>query len=1071
MAETDDLDAASLATRVDDLCAGPDPYEVADEAMALARQALALITPQGDPELWVRLTLAFGRLALMTGYDREDLALLRSSVAANAAVQAHQQAASGQAWFRGAYNGALGMIYLGRLADDAAPLEDAATQLSLILRVWPRDAPEGQWASAMNTLGTALQNAGLIRGQSRPARRAAACYRIAARAYAASGFAEDARNSTYNEGLAWTVFGDLTGQPDAYDRAIRIYGTVLADAAPDRDLRDWAKIVDAIARARANRGDVTGDAAAIRQAIDDCESVIAAMPRDRHPGWWAMVMSGLCDYRLRLATLQGDPAGMLAAAEGAGDALKLAQRDAMPTYWLSLMRTAARARLHLGRQTSDVAQIAQAVALMAEIVDTGLGGPRERAAVLVLRGRANHLRAMLEPQQAAPSLRKALHDLDAALALIDRHAAPALWADIVLARAQARHRLGLCLGDAPGLAAAADGYRAALVALPLAEGSPGRGAALVGAARARLARVVIARDDDPAGIASQLGAARSALRQDLDPTAAIELARDRATAFVLAQDWDGAATEASGQIDHAAALIAAEPTEHERLRLADVLSGMGDLAAYALLRLGRTDAALARHEQGRAHRLRARLRLAEANLDGAQTARLDRLRQGADTARRALAQALDQARPSGVIARLGAALKRDHRALLDAMRDAGLDKPEVPPGVAAIRDMMADGVVAIPIMTPAGGALLVIGGRALAFETQTLWLDALTTRAVEDLLAPAGGGGWLVAFARFRGALSAGGAPAGAAAVLEFQTAIDRTAQECWALLMDPLDRLLRRAGVPAGTEVVLIPDGRLSALPLHAAGGAADTFLDRWAVSHAPSIAALASCRRKARVRGRAPGRMLAVTDPTSDLGRIVNPATAAMPPDRTDMLYGPDATRAAVIKALPTADYVSFFSHAVWDPVHPERSALELAGGDRLTADDMAALDLERCRMVMLGACESGVPGLTTATDEFRGVPAALLEAGIPGVLATLWPVFTETVDGMVADFARHHIVEGMPPAKALRRAQLAMRGAGQRVAMASPMGMRPAPLSSDAATPVVSAHDLGLSAHWAAFVHIGA
>jgi hypothetical protein len=85
MATTDDLDAGAIAARVDQLFGGPDPYAVADEAMALALRGLALVTARDDPDLWVRLTLAYGRLTLMTGYDREDMALLRRSVAANAA--------------------------------------------------------------------------------------------------------------------------------------------------------------------------------------------------------------------------------------------------------------------------------------------------------------------------------------------------------------------------------------------------------------------------------------------------------------------------------------------------------------------------------------------------------------------------------------------------------------------------------------------------------------------------------------------------------------------------------------------------------------------------------------------------------------------------------------------------------------------------------------------------------------------------------------------------------------------------------------------------------------------------
>jgi CHAT domain-containing protein len=172
--------------------------------------------------------------------------------------------------------------------------------------------------------------------------------------------------------------------------------------------------------------------------------------------------------------------------------------------------------------------------------------------------------------------------------------------------------------------------------------------------------------------------------------------------------------------------------------------------------------------------------------------------------------------------------------------------------------------------------------------------------------------------------------------------------------------------------------------------------------------------------------------------------------------------------MKALPGAAYVSFFAHAEWNPEHPERSALRLAEDEHLTAEDFAALDLQGCRMVVLGACESGVPGLRIAADEFRGMPAALLEAGIPGVLATLWPVFTDAADRIIAAFFRHHLGEGLPPAQALRRAQIAFRESRAVANMEAPaMGVR----RTETLGTAPAARDLGLPAYWAAFAYIGA
>src|SRR5262245_23097889 len=47
-----------------------------------------------------------------------------------------------------------------------------------------------------------------------------------------------------------------------------------------------------------------------------------------------------------------------------------------------------------------------------------------------------------------------------------------------------------------------------------------------------------------------------------------------------------------------------------------------------------------------------------------------------------------------------------------------------------------------------------------------------------------------------------------------------------------------------------------------------------------------------------------------------------------------------------------------------------------------------LSNARLVVLSACHSGLRG-TTLPDEAIGMPSTFLEAGVPAVVATLWPV----------------------------------------------------------------------------------
>ena len=67
-----------------------------------------------------------------------------------------------------------------------------------------------------------------------------------------------------------------------------------------------------------------------------------------------------------------------------------------------------------------------------------------------------------------------------------------------------------------------------------------------------------------------------------------------------------------------------------------------------------------------------------------------------------------------------------------------------------------------------------------------------------------------------------------------------------------------------------------------------------------------------------------------------------------------------------------------------------------------------LADCGFVFLSACESGAAGLTTDIDEYMGIPSALLLAGIPTVVSTLWPV-SDAVTVIVVDLFYKQLFSG--------------------------------------------------------------
>jgi CHAT domain-containing protein len=99
-------------------------------------------------------------------------------------------------------------------------------------------------------------------------------------------------------------------------------------------------------------------------------------------------------------------------------------------------------------------------------------------------------------------------------------------------------------------------------------------------------------------------------------------------------------------------------------------------------------------------------------------------------------------------------------------------------------------------------------------------------------------------------------------------------------------------------------------------------------------------------------------------------------------------------------------------------------LAGGQLLTGDDVAKVDLSACRLVVLSACGSALIA-REIPDELIGLPASFLASGARSVIASLWPV------GEVATLLLMHrlyglLAQGQEPAMALHHAQTWLRHA---------------------------------------------
>jgi CHAT domain-containing protein len=277
-------------------------------------------------------------------------------------------------------------------------------------------------------------------------------------------------------------------------------------------------------------------------------------------------------------------------------------------------------------------------------------------------------------------------------------------------------------------------------------------------------------------------------------------------------------------------------------------------------------------------------------------------------------------------------------------------------------------------------------------------------------------------------------------AVGDWSKAIAKALARVHDLVMGPVGRKLTELAVPEGSHIVIMAPGSLSILPLHAARNRTSAnkwhyFLDEWTVSYVPTLQTLVESKRRSREPDRQGASLLAITDPNRDLGRPINPAWRLFEGKRRLGLDGGAATVQKVKQELPGWNYLSFYCHGTWDSVKPEESGLVLAGNETLTMGELRQLDLGSSRLAVLGACETGLITVTEAPDEFLGLPAGLIEAGVPGVVASLWLVELDATKRIVERLLEVHL-DGADPADALRQTQREFRDSGSPADIDNPL-----------------------------------
>lgn len=259
-----------------------------------------------------------------------------------------------------------------------------------------------------------------------------------------------------------------------------------------------------------------------------------------------------------------------------------------------------------------------------------------------------------------------------------------------------------------------------------------------------------------------------------------------------------------------------------------------------------------------------------------------------------------------------------------------------------------------------------------------------------------------------------------------WQETLDETTHWLWDTVMGRLMSLLKEQG----ESVVLIPVGQLALLPLHAAWteGDEDTskppkrryVLDELNISYAPSAHSL---HRAILAVERPAENLLLINNPDGSLSHIEIEIQAVLGMfQKSKQLHGSAATIETVKEEMQKADVLYFFTHANAGWQEAEQARLKLADG-YLTLPDIFALNLNQARLAVLSACETGVPGLELI-DEMIGLPAGMLQAGVPGIVGSLWSVKAISTAVLMTRFFFLWRKEKHTPQEALLQAQVWLR-----------------------------------------------
>jgi len=228
--------------------------------------------------------------------------------------------------------------------------------------------------------------------------------------------------------------------------------------------------------------------------------------------------------------------------------------------------------------------------------------------------------------------------------------------------------------------------------------------------------------------------------------------------------------------------------------------------------------------------------------------------------------------------------------------------------------------------------------------------------------------------------------------------------------------------------RLIIVPHLGLHYLPFGAFRDPATQrhLIEDYTITYAPSASAIRFLRDKETpVRGKA----LVIGAPAGVSPKLPGALREAMIVGaelQSVPMVGAAAKESLLYQLKGDVDLVHIAAHGFYEADTPLFSRIALAEGDGSDGnlevhEILSDVDLTGVNLVVLSACQTAL-GKSNAGDDIVGLTRALLYAGTPGVISTLWDIPDDATTTLMSDFYCR-LLSGDSAADALRHAQLQM------------------------------------------------